>query len=184
MQGSLFFVVGCPCGFWCCGLTTCSKYVCPGFGNHILHKLVCNFDWLDDSLDLLRIYIYYWYILTHKFNLLAHLLCTSNSHIKAIHIVLNLYSRDLFNKYNDRDENQDSRSKIPYGYGKLCTSQHYICWIEDSFTPVTHGSITNTASSLAVTEPCGTMATGRLMQPLVIVTLLAIGKTVANGRSI
>ena len=74
--------------------------------------------------------------------------------------------------------------QIPYVHVKLYTSQQYFYLTEDSFIPVTRGSITITSSSLATTGRCGTMANGCFMQPLVIITLLAIGKTAVNGKSI
>ena len=37
-RGVSGFATDCPCGVWCCGLTTCLLYVCPRFGNRLLNN--------------------------------------------------------------------------------------------------------------------------------------------------
>ena len=37
-RGVSGFATDCPCGVWCCGLTTCLLYVCPLFGNRLLNN--------------------------------------------------------------------------------------------------------------------------------------------------
>ena len=37
-RGVSGFAIDCPCGVWCCWLTTCLLHVCPPFGNRILNN--------------------------------------------------------------------------------------------------------------------------------------------------
>ena len=47
-RGVSGFVIDCPCGVWCPGLTTCLLYVGPLFGNRLLkQQLGCRFEKMD-----------------------------------------------------------------------------------------------------------------------------------------
>ena len=48
---------GCPCGVWCCGLSTCPLYLGQFLANRLYWQLVCTVHIVENSFSLLWIFV-------------------------------------------------------------------------------------------------------------------------------